>query len=115
MSAWTIYARTKKGKETSAIAVNAQGEKHDFLDQIPNPRAANPEQHLLSRELANHLADALHSLSPHERMVFELKHYHGLRLRAAAAILSITEATAKTTLFRARQKLRSRLADVYAK
>jgi len=105
----------RKRKENSPIAVNAQGEEHDLLDQIPDPHAANPEQHLLNQELADHIADALRALAPRERMVFELKHYHGVRLRTAAAILSITEQAAKNVLFRARQKLRSRLAGVYAK
>src|SRR5579872_41499 len=95
----------RKRKENSPIAVNAQGEEHDLLDQIPDPHAANPEQHLLNQELADHIADALRALAPRERMVFELKHYHGVRLRTAAAILSITEQAAKNVLFRARQKL----------
>lgn len=107
--------KSRKSKQTTSVAVNAEGEEHDLLDQIPDPHAANPEQHLLNQELADHIADALHALAPRERIVFELKHYHGLRLRNAAAILSITEEAAKTVLFRARQKLRSRLAGVHAK
>ena len=45
-----------------------------------------------------------------ERMVFELKHYQGLRLRTIGEMLNTTEETAKNTLFRATQKLRSALA-----
>jgi RNA polymerase sigma-70 factor (ECF subfamily) len=45
-------------------------------------------------------------------MVFELKHYHGLRLRTVGEMLNTTEETAKNTLFRATQKLRSALAEM---
>jgi RNA polymerase sigma-70 factor (ECF subfamily) len=51
-------------------------------------------------------------LTPRERMVFELKHYQGLRLRTIGEMLNTTEETAKNTLFRATQKLRSALAPM---
>ena len=41
-------------------------------------------------------------LSARERMVFELKHYHGMRLRTVAGILNTTEGTIKNTLFQCR-------------
>jgi RNA polymerase sigma-70 factor (ECF subfamily) len=107
--------RSRKRKENTPVAVNAEDEEHDSLDQIPDPHAANPEQHLMNQQLANRIACALHVLTPRERTVFELKHYHGLPLRAAAVIQGITEGAAKTTLFRATQELRSRLAGLYAK
>jgi RNA polymerase sigma-70 factor (ECF subfamily) len=55
---------------------------------------------------------ALRRLSPRERVVFELKHYHGMRLRTVADILRTTEGTIKNTLFRATHKLRIELAEV---
>ena len=55
---------------------------------------------------------ALTKLTPRERMVFELKHYQGLRLRTIGEMLNTTEETAKNTLFRATQKLRGALADM---
>ena len=55
---------------------------------------------------------ALGKLTPRERMVFELKHYQGLRLRTIGEMLSTTEETAKNTLFRATKKLRLQLAEL---
>ena len=55
---------------------------------------------------------ALEKLTPRERMVFELKHYHGLKLRTVGEILKTTEETAKNTLFRATKKLRLQLAGL---
>jgi RNA polymerase sigma-70 factor (ECF subfamily) len=45
-------------------------------------------------------------------MVFELKHYQGLKLRTVGEMLNTTEETAKNTLFRATQKLRGVLAEM---
>jgi RNA polymerase sigma-70 factor (ECF subfamily) len=45
-------------------------------------------------------------------MVFELKHYQGLRLRVIGEMLNTTEETAKNTLFRATKKLRIQLAEL---
>jgi len=100
-------------KEDGPVAVDAQGEPYDVLDQVPDGRAgANPERDLMRRELGTRISRALEKLTPRERMVFELKHYHGLKLRTVGEILQTTEETAKNTLFRATQKLRGALADM---
>ena len=65
---------------------------------------------MISRELRKHILLALERLSPRERMVFELKHYHGMPLRTVAGILKTSEGTIKNTLFRATHKLRTQLA-----
>ncbi|MBS1851815.1 MAG: sigma-70 family RNA polymerase sigma factor [Acidobacteria bacterium] len=100
-------------KEDAPVATDAEGEVYDLLSQVPDVRAgANPERDLMRREMGNRIARALAKLSPRERMVFELKHYHGLKLRTVGEILHTTEDTAKNTLFRATQKLRGALADM---
>jgi RNA polymerase sigma-70 factor (ECF subfamily) len=71
---------------------------------------SNPEQQLLHHELGTHIVRALGRLTPRERMVFELKHFEGLKLRAISEIIHCSEASVKTSLFRATQKLRGRLA-----
>ena len=100
-------------KEDAPVAVDSQGETYDVLEQVADGRAAsNPEHDFISRELGSRIGAALDQLSPRERMVFELKHYHGLKLRTVGEILQTTEDTAKNTLFRATQKLRGALADI---
>lgn len=100
-------------KEDAPVAVDAEGEQYDVLDRVPDGRAAsNPERDLMTRELGSRINRALEKLTPRERMVFELKHYHGLKLRTVGEILNTTEETAKNTLFRATQKLRGALADM---
>ncbi len=100
-------------KEDAPVAVDSEGEEYDVLGQVPDGRAAaNPERDLMRRELGGRIQRALDRLTPRERMVFELKHYHGLKLRTVGEILNTTEETAKNTLFRATQKLRGSLADM---
>jgi RNA polymerase sigma-70 factor (ECF subfamily) len=100
-------------KEDAPVAVDADGKAYDVLEQVPDGRAgSDPERDLMSREIGRRINRALDRLSPRERLVFELKHYHGLKLRTVGEILQTTEETAKNTLFRATQKLRGALADV---
>jgi len=100
-------------KEDAPVSTDASGEEYNLLDQVPDGRAgANPERDLMRRQLGARINGALEKLTPRERMVFELKHYHGLKLRTVGEILNTTEETAKNTLFRATQKLRGALADL---
>jgi RNA polymerase sigma-70 factor (ECF subfamily) len=45
------------------------------------------------------------TLSAHERLVLELKHYHGLMLRTVSEVLNTTEETTRNILLRATHKL----------
>jgi RNA polymerase sigma-70 factor (ECF subfamily) len=85
----------------------------DLMANLTDGRAsANPARELERKTMSAAIASALDELTPRERMVFELKHYQGLKLRTIGEMLSTTEETAKNTLFRATRKLRARLADV---
>ena len=100
-------------KEDSAVISDSDGETYDLLDQVADVRSgASPEKDLMRRELGGRIAKALDKLTPRERMVFEMKHYQGLKLRTIGEILNTTEETAKNTLFRGTQKLRAALKDM---
>lgn len=106
--------RKNNRRETSAAEVNVDGEKYDLLNQLPDDRAlSNPEREVLRREIGAHISRALTRLTPRERIIFELKHYQGLRLRTLSGILNCSEAAIKTSLFRAKQKLRLHLGGSY--
>ena len=72
---------------------------------------ADPERRLWNSQLRARIEDALQALSPRERMVFEMRHYEGLRLRNIGEVLGTTEEAAKNCLFRATQKMRGVLGD----
>jgi RNA polymerase sigma-70 factor, ECF subfamily len=108
-----LMRRRKTRREDPATITDASGEELDLLGMVSDERAsANPGRELERKELGSKIAAALEKLTPRERMVFELKHYQGLRLRTIGEMLNTTEETAKNTLFRATKKLRASLAVV---
>ena len=82
----------------------------DFFDrQQERGAASDPERRLMGLEIGRRISTALDRLTPRERMVFEMKHYQGLKLRAIGEVLGTTEETVKNSLFRATRKLRTQL------
>jgi RNA polymerase sigma-70 factor (ECF subfamily) len=82
------------------------------MEIVPEDRAeGDPQRKLLSRQLGDRIKTVLQDLTPRERMVFEMRHYQGMRLRAIGEILGTTEEAAKNCLFRATQKMRAALGD----
>ncbi len=103
--------KRKVRKEESAVVESSSGE-YDLLESVEEHRADNdPQRRLLSGELRSRIDRALSELTPRERMVFEMRHYQGLRLRAIGESLGTTEEAAKNCLFRATQKMRTALGD----
>jgi RNA polymerase sigma-70 factor (ECF subfamily) len=99
--------------EDQAPGGGHDGVETDFFDRQPQTNAhASPEKSLLGNEIGEQIAAAMKHLSPRERMVFEMKHHHGLRLRAIGEMLGTTEETVKNSLFRATRKLRTNLAGI---
>jgi RNA polymerase sigma-70 factor (ECF subfamily) len=107
-----LRKKRSRGRDLTTMA-SPEGEQEDVLDRMPDRRpGSSPEHSFAGRELRQCIVSALSRLSPRERMVFELKHYHGMRLRTVAGMLNTTEGTIKNTLFRATHKLRTQLAEV---
>jgi RNA polymerase sigma-70 factor, ECF subfamily len=105
--------RRKTRREDHAVFLDRSGEEIDLLATVSDDRSfSNPARELERKLLGQKIKNALGKLTPRERMVFELKHYQGLRLRTIGEILNTTEETAKNTLFRATKKLRAQLADM---
>src|SRR5271168_4657728 len=85
----------------------------DFFERQREHRPTlDPERQLFGKEIQARITLAMERLSPRERVVFELKHYQGLKLRAIGDALGTTEETVKNSLFRATRKLRSQLGGL---
>ena len=105
--------RRKTRREDHAVVVDRTGDEIDILASVSDNRSfSNPARELDRKMLGAKIQTALGKLTPRERMVFELKHYQGLRLRTIGEMLNTTEETAKNTLFRATKKLRAQLAEL---
>ncbi len=103
--------KRKVRKEESTLLETSDGPV-DRMEVVPEERAeGNPQRNLLSRQLHNRIRDILATLTPRERVVFEMRHYQGMRLKAIGEILGTTEEAAKNCLFRATQKMRAALGD----
>jgi RNA polymerase sigma-70 factor, ECF subfamily len=103
--------KRKVRKEESSVVETAEG-PIDRMEGFEEEAAeSDPERSLWNRQLKQKIEDALQDLTPRERMVFELRHYQGLRLRNIGEMLGTTEEAAKNCLFRATQKMRSVLGD----
>lgn len=85
----------------------------DFFERQRERRPTlDPERTMFGLEIKARIAVAMQRLSPRERIVFEMKHYQGLKLRAIGDALGTTEETAKNSLFRATRKLRQELGEL---
>ncbi len=71
----------------------------------------NPEESFLNLELSREIEAALQQLSPKQKTVFILRHYHGHKLKEIAEILKCSEGTVKNYLFRATQKMQRQLKE----
>jgi RNA polymerase sigma-70 factor, ECF subfamily len=103
--------KRKVRKEEPSVVETAEGP----IDRMENFEEegvdANPERTMWNRQLKGKIEAAIDDLTPRERMVFELRHYQGMRLRAIGEALGTTEEAAKNCLFRATQKMRSVLGE----
>lgn len=107
-----LRRRKVRGEERPVVAVAPDDNPFDPLERLEEQRAdADPQRALLSKELRIRLEAALGSLTPRERMVFELRHFQGLRLRAIGEALGTSEEAAKNCLFRATQKMRNAMEE----
>jgi RNA polymerase sigma-70 factor, ECF subfamily len=103
--------KRKVRKEESAVVETGEGAL-DRMDTFEEDAAdSNPERSMWNLQLKQRIETALQDLTPRERMVFELRHYQGLRLRNIGEVLGTTEEAAKNCLFRATQKMRTVLGD----
>jgi RNA polymerase sigma-70 factor (ECF subfamily) len=82
-----------------------EGSRDFFEFQRELRPGLDPERRLMGNEIRTRL-------SPRERVVFEMKHYQGLKLRAIGDALGTTEETVKNSLFRATRKLRLELGEL---
>ncbi len=103
--------KRKVRKEESPTVETPEGpmDRMDFFQEVA-PHA-DPERNAWNLQLSGKIDAALRELTPRERMVFELRHYQGMRLRNIGEALGTSEEAAKNCLFRATQKMRTVLGE----
>jgi RNA polymerase sigma-70 factor, ECF subfamily len=91
---------------TAPLSVPARRRTTNFS----RPVHQEPERVLVETEDSARLSRAIAQLSPRERLVLVLMHYHGLRAQTIAEILELPEAAIRDALNRAVVRVRMLLA-----
>src|SRR5215471_1370986 len=108
--------RRQARPEDQAPELNAGHHEEGITDFFERQRehrpTLDPERSMMGQEIKARITRAMERLSPRERVVFEMKHYQGLKLRAIGDALGTTEETVKNSLFRATRKLRNELGGL---
>jgi RNA polymerase sigma-70 factor (ECF subfamily) len=106
------HLRRQKARNEAQMPEGDDGQT-DFVQSLPEERPVlNPERAYQAREIGGRLQQAMGRLSPRERLVFEMKHCQGMKLREIGEVCGTSEEAAKNSLFRALQKLRTDLHDL---
>lgn len=106
------HLRKRKVRREQPASVATTGGEMDRFEFVPESRAdGDPQRQMFSLQVNSRIRTVLDSLTARERMVFEMRHYQGMRLRSIGEALGTTEEAAKNCLFRATQKMRAALGD----
>jgi RNA polymerase sigma-70 factor (ECF subfamily) len=106
------HLRRQKAHEEVQAPVGDE-EQAEYFQSVPDDKpVGNPERSLHASEIRTRIQKALERLGPRERLVFELRHFQGMKLRAIGELCGTSEETAKNSLFRATRKLRLELNDL---
>jgi RNA polymerase sigma-70 factor (ECF subfamily) len=108
----TYHSRARRHRHVSM--------SQDYDDEdIESYKSANmltdetaSDQETLNSEIRVHIQEALNGLSPKQKMVFTLKHFHGYKLKEIASIMKCAEGTVKRYLFIAVKRMRLQLQDI---
>jgi len=104
--------RKRKVRKEESSQIEGTDGPVERMDTFQESRAeSDPQRSMFAGQLRTRIQTALSGLTARERMVFELRHYQGLKLRNIGEILGSSEEAAKNCLFRATQKMRVALGD----
>ena len=104
--------RKRKVRKEEPAALTTRDGSLDRFEFVAEDRAdVDPQRQYMSAQLKNRINQVLGGLTARERLVFEMRHYQGMRLRSIGEALGTTEEAAKNCLFRATQKMRAALGD----
>jgi RNA polymerase sigma-70 factor, ECF subfamily len=98
---WQFWRKRPKAADESALL------------NLAAATAPNAEDQFFARQIAQRISLALTRLSLRQRAAFTLRHYEDRSLAEIAEILNMNVGTVKVHLFRATEKLREELHDLY--
>lgn len=112
-STWLLTIASRLVQDERRKSRSSPGPVARELEDFEAPSPTTPETEQSRSELGRAIARALGELPGDQRDAFVLAEFHGLETREIARVLAIAEGTAKTRLFRARERLRKLLKAVW--
>jgi RNA polymerase sigma-70 factor (ECF subfamily) len=119
LSSWlyriTVNAFIDKKRKKAWQILRFKLDSYDEADSpVPEPKefgiSGDPERRMEGILFQEHLKKALKKLSPKEKTVFILRHYHDKSIKEIAEMLEIASGTVKSLIFRTVKKLQKELA-----
>jgi RNA polymerase sigma-70 factor, ECF subfamily len=105
----THRSRRKRHEHTS-IEDNPEGTR-PLSETLADRSSA--DQDTISAEIQGRVREAMHALSPQQKLVFSMRHFEGHKLREIAERMNCAEGTVKKYLFTATERLREQLKEVF--
>ena len=96
------WRQAKRGKDPQGETPKEQSDMRDD---------SNPISALSGKQFATEIKKSLKALPEKQRLVFQLKVFHGMRIREIAQVIGTAEGTVKSHLFRATRFLREELKE----
>ncbi len=107
----TYLSRRRRNQVSSLLRLESFAEEGENLQNFQlDDNRSSPEQAAEETLMQQHIEQALSKLTPRERSIFTLRHYHDLPLKEIAVTLKINLGTVKSLLFRALKKMQTELA-----
>jgi RNA polymerase sigma-70 factor (ECF subfamily) len=100
-----IFSPWRQAKSGKGSRGEPPEEQSDVRDD------SNPISALSGKQFATEIKKSLKALPEKQRLVFQLKVFHGMRIREIAQVIGTAEGTVKSHLFRATRFLREELKE----
>lgn len=100
-----IY-RIAVNESLNQLRRNGRDDPLDEDDEIPGPDSESPERKASQAELSRHVHTVLQALRADDRVMIMLRHFSSCSYGEIGQILGIGEATVKSRLHEARQRMR---------
>ena len=88
------------------------GSLSDFYSE-PEAQGSSPEESAIMNQAIFHMKNALNSLSPKQRIMFDLRHHQHKAIKEISERLQCSQSTVKKQLQRAVSKLRNQLEPLW--
>lgn len=99
-------------KNSNTVSISQGIDEDTYQFDIKSSDESGPERKFINKETKSIVQNAIESLSPKQKMVFELKHIHNYKIKEIAKMMECTEGTVKKYLFLAVEKLQLKLKGV---